>query len=388
MMSSPLPTIHQDLPTAPKTLPYIQQIDGLRAIAVLLVLWSHTPYIAGNEISKLAWDITGKLSIGYFGVDIFFVMSGFLITRILLNSIDNHGSISLRSFYIKRAFRIFPAYYICVAMYAVFFAFDGQGLASLILYSFNYFHALNPAPHPMEHTWSLSVEEQFYLVWPLLIMLIPRAYGRLVTGLVIPLIAAAIAVSLAMMIKGTTASELIYMSSVTRMMSLSLGASLAYREVTGTNISEKRAFHLAALGLAVLIVDFGLRFAKIMPPDGYFQAVAVIGFAVSSFGIIALFINPQTPGLVRVQGALTVEPLRYIGRISYGLYLYHYLLLHALGLRPDVTANTGTSAGLVAAFLLLSFGVAAASYALIEAPLIRLGRRLDGPVRGKSAMQG
>lgn len=366
----------------PKPLPYLPQIDGLRAIAVLLVLWSHTPFIAGNEMSKLAWEITSKLSIGYFGVDIFFVMSGFLITRILLNSLDNHGTVSLRSFYLKRAFRIFPAYYICVALYAVFFAFDGQGLASLILYSFNYFHALHPTPHPMEHTWSLSVEEQFYLVWPLLIALIPRAFGRLLTGVAIPVLASMIAIGIAVMIEGTTAGELIYMSSVTRMMSLSLGASLAYREATGTPLSERRAFQLAALGIGVLVVDFGLRFVKIMPPNGYFQAVAVIGFAVSSFGIIALCINPQTRWLRRIQDALTVEPLRYIGRISYGLYLYHYLLLYALGLKPDVTATTGALAGLVAIYLMLSFCVAIASYAFIEEPLMRLGRRLDRNLPG------
>ena len=97
-------------------------LDGVRAIAVLLVMAAHFPFVAGSAASQSLWTIIQALRTGYIGVDLFFVLSGFLITRILLNERAATGTISLRAFYVNRALRIFPIYYLCVGIYAVVFA--------------------------------------------------------------------------------------------------------------------------------------------------------------------------------------------------------------------------------------------------------------------------
>ncbi|OYU50187.1 MAG: acyltransferase [Rhizobiales bacterium PAR1] len=361
--------------TAYKPLAYLAPMDGLRALAVLLVLWSHIPFVPEIPFTKLSWEITQKLSIGYFGVDIFFILSGFLITRILLNTLENEGKISLRTFYIKRAIRIFPVYYLCVLFYVAFFAFDGRSLVSLLTYSFNYYHALHPTPHPLEHTWSLAVEEQFYLVWPFLVAMIPAARGKLITGLFIPSLAAALALAFATLMEGTLAGDMIYMSSLTRMMSLSLGASLAYRENTTSNLSPQQACGIIGLGVSLLLLDFVLRSFRIIPAAGYFQAFALVGFALLSFGAVALLLSPDSRLMQKAQSFLTLSPLRYIGRISYGLYLYHYLLLYVLGIQLAETEAKGASGSTVLAFIVLTFGLAALSFRFFEEPLLRLKSR-------------
>ena len=190
-----------------RQLPYLPYLDGLRAVAVLLVLWAHFPFVTGSFVSEAFWKISQALRTGYIGVDLFFVMSGFLITRILLNERLSNGTISFRRFYINRALRIFPIYYICIAIYALLYARHDGDLLSLVTYTFNVYKPLYPDPVALEHTWSLSVEEQFYLAWPFVMAAIPLRMGKAITGIVIPAISFAAALLVAECVESSVAAN-------------------------------------------------------------------------------------------------------------------------------------------------------------------------------------
>ncbi len=361
---------------SPRLPSYLPEFDGLRAVAVLLVLWVHLPYIAGSTISKVFWLIGQETRAGYIGVDLFFVLSGFLITRILLNEQDRSGSIDFIGFYIRRSLRIFPIYYICVAVYCLVFSDSFIRLISLSTYTFNYYHPLHPAPDAMEHTWSLDVEEQFYLLWPLLMASLPRRWMRAVTGLVIPAVSIFAALLLAMMLDKTLAASLIYMSGPTRMLSLSLGSALAYREQTGDGFKGWTSYGRIAAGVAMLLGDDLARTLGFMPAGGYYWCVALLSYALASSGIVALLVWSKDALVRAARAVLGLQPLRYIGRISYGLYLYHYLVLNFLGLEPSKVAATGTTTARLFLALVLSIGMAAVSYELLESRILRIKDRL------------
>ncbi|NVO12667.1 MAG: acyltransferase [Rhodoplanes sp.] len=363
-------------------LAHLPALDGLRAVAVMLVLWVHLPFVQGSVIAKAFWSVGQAIRAGYIGVDLFFVLSGFLITRILLDERVRTGSISLRVFYTRRALRIFAIYYLCVAVYVLAFPFDGEALLSLVTYTFNYYHPFNPTPNPLEHTWSLAVEEQFYIVWPALIAAIPLARGRRICGTLVPGLAMLVALLLAATLEATLAASLIYMSSATRMMSLSLGAALAFRELAGAPTARWRPYAELVAGTVLLAADQGARAIGLIPPGGWYWTVALLGYALVSVGTVSLLIASRDRLASMARTVLSWRPLRYVGRISYGLYLYHLLLLFLLGLAPYQVFTTGAPAAWVALAVVATFATAALSYRFIEAPLLRLkdrfGRR-DAP---------
>ena len=356
---------------------HVPELDGLRAAAVLLVLWAHFPYVAASPASFAFWKFSQVLRTGYIGVDLFFVLSGFLITRILLSERDSTGSISFSRFYLKRVLRIFPIYYLCVAIYAMTFAHGDGDVLGLATYTFNYYKPFHPAPSALEHTWSLSVEEQFYLLWPLIISATPRSWGRALTGAIIPLIGFVIAVGVALSLDSEVAATVIYMSGPTRMISLSLGAYLAFREVAADRLALPHAAGLLALGVAVLAADNAGRSAHLIPPGGFYWCLALAGYAALSMGTVALAIGADNAVLAPVKAVLRLPLLRYIGRISYGLYLYHYLILFLFGLAPYQTEGVGTGFSQAAMALIATFAVAGLSYELLENPLLRLKERLS-----------
>jgi peptidoglycan/LPS O-acetylase OafA/YrhL len=151
----------------------IPSLDGMRAFSVLLVL-------VGHETSS----VLGRLPIGLFrngalGVNVFFVISGFLITHLMLGELDATGWLSLKNFYIRRAFRIFPAYYAYLAVVGVlslahFYPVDWKSLLGAATYTLDYFPM--PLPWILAHSWSLCAEEHFYLLWPACIALVPRRW--------------------------------------------------------------------------------------------------------------------------------------------------------------------------------------------------------------------
>jgi peptidoglycan/LPS O-acetylase OafA/YrhL len=320
---------------------------------------------------------------GSHGVDLFFVLSGFLITRILLRERTATGTINFGVFYLKRVLRIFPIYYLCAAVFAFAFPADKAALPSLLTYTFNYYHPFHPAPVALEHTWSLAVEEQFYVVWPWVVALMPIAWGRTVTRFVIPGLALLAALAFAATLESELAGNLIYVSGPTRMMSLSLGASLAYAELDARVPPTWRIYAEIAAGALVLAADYVGRARGIVPAGGYYWCVALIGYVLLSLGTLSLLLYARDPLVARLRSFLTLGPVRYIGRISYGLYLYHYFILFLIGIPAYKTATTGTTPALLLFALALSLAVAAASFRYLESPLLslkaRLGDRVGAP---------
>jgi peptidoglycan/LPS O-acetylase OafA/YrhL len=355
-----------------KTTPYLPALDGVRAIAVLLVVWSHFPYVAGSAVSLSIWKVGQALRTGYVGVDLFFVLSGFLITRILLNELKRTGEISYRNFFIKRVLRIFPIYYLCIAIFALCFAWNRDLLFSLSSYTFNWYKPFHPEPIALEHTWSLSVEEQFYLLWPPLIAVLPYMLRGMTTGFIIPALSIVIALAISAHFESVLAANIIYMSTATRMISLSLGAYLAVMESSGRVLKAWQSISILAAGAAVLLLDNVARGMHVIAPGGFYWSVALLGYATLCCGAVAAMIFPGGKIVSAAKRVLTLRPIRYIGKISYGLYLYHLLILFLLNIAPFQTDGVGTSVWLLSAAAVLTFAVAHLSYRYIELPLLGL----------------
>ena len=354
---------------------HIPCLDGLRALAVSLVLLVHFPYVQGSVWSKALWGIGQATRAGYIGVDLFFVLSGFLITRILLQEKVDCGAIGFKSFFIKRALRILPIYYLSVFIAAVCFGYSSGSFASLATFTFNFHVPFYPDSNPLEHTWSLSVEEQFYLFWPFLIASMPDRWGIFITRYAVPGLSLAYALILASALESELAARLIYMSGPARMMSLSLGASLAFMEREGRIARDLNSFLLLIFGMALLAADNVGRGVGLIPAGGVYWCIALPGYALLSASTVSLLIFSSSGIVGSIRSALTLQPVRYLGRISYGLYLYHYLVLWLLDVPQYKVAGTGTSFGRLFAALAISLFVAGASYRYLERPLLSLQGR-------------
>jgi peptidoglycan/LPS O-acetylase OafA/YrhL len=345
----------------------------LRAVAVLLVLAAHMPQIAGNPLSHGLWEAMHAIRSGYVGVDLFFVLSGFLITRILLAERAASGRIAVGSFYLKRVLRIAPIYYLCIAFCAAYFGLDWSAALSLATFTFNFYHPLHPAPHPLEHTWSLGVEQQFYLVWPFLIAAMRPRWGRVATGAAIPALAVMAAAAITWLYAGQTATDLIYMTSPTRMLSLSLGGYIAFREFDGEAAGIGGCLGWLAFGVLTMAVDTDARRRGGIAGGGMYWTIALVGSAAASAALLAALAICRAWVFDIARATLGWAPLRYIGKISYGLYLYHLIVLFALGLNEAALGGSGVTAGQLGLALGLSFAIAAVSYAAIERPLLAWG---------------
>jgi peptidoglycan/LPS O-acetylase OafA/YrhL len=371
-----------DAPTvAPR--PQVAGLDGIRAVAVLGVLAFH----AG--LSR----VTG----GLLGVDIFFVLSGFLITSLLVGEWSSSGSIGFRRFYERRARRLLPALFLTmllVAAYAHWFALPstleglrGDALSTLayvanwhfIVTGQNYFIRFGP-PSPLLHTWSLAVEEQFYVVWPALALFVLRRRGR--RGL-------AVVAAVGMVLSATATAVLyhhgasvtrLYYGTDTRVQEVMAGALLAVvlprlarrvrdAEVGGATglASPGRVVSVIGTvgGLCLLWALFGVSGGSSFLYSGGFLLVGTATAAV----ILLVMVRP---GAVATR-VLGLSVLGYIGRISYGLYLYHYPLFQMID-----GPHTGLSGpALLSARLAATFAAAVVSYHLVEMP-VRNRRALPG----------
>ena len=345
-------------------------IEGLRAIAVLLVVLDH----AGVQV------VRG----GYVGVDVFFVLSGFLITGLLLREHERVGQVSLPGFYARRARRILPAStLVLVSTVAATFlllgpnrairvATDGQWASffaanvRLIEQGTNYLSAQLP-PSPLQHYWSLAVEEQFYLVWPCLFWLvIAVTRGQRLRPSLAGVLVGVIAASLAWSIWQTARSGTVaYFSPLTRAWELAAGALLAVAVPVVLRLPVRLGMGLSIAGV-VAIVTAGLRFDSDTPIPGYAVALPVGGaFLTVAGGTIA-----PTRGLERL---LATRPLQWLGKRSYAWYLWHWPVLAIAAGRIGHPLTVLENVGLC----LLALGVAAISFALVEHPIHRSSRLLS-----------
>jgi len=348
-------------------------LDGVRAIAVTLVILFHlTP---GTTIG------------GYLGVDIFFVVSGFLITTLLLRERAETGGIRLGAFWSRRARRLLPALAVlvlvcCTAAWAI----GGDVLVGLGLQVFgaatfssnwlllaagsSYFG--DTVPELFRNLWSLAVEEQFYLVWPLLLVLVLVRMPRPLRLALVGLLATASAVAMAVIYTPSDPNR-VYYSTDTHAFGLAIGAFLALVAISWPRrlLEWPRATRrlLGVAGPVALLALLG--FALLMPGDApfVFRGGLVI-VAVLTAIVIATLLVPSTP-LARV---LDLGVFRWVGKRSYGLYLWHWpvfvLVVSAL---PSWQRSGAPGWALGGVALAISVAAAALSYRFVEQPIRRLG---------------
>ena len=344
-------------------------LDGLRAAAVAAVLLYH-----GN----VAWARGG-----YLGVDAFFVLSGFLITSLLLVEWQTTGGIALPQFWRRRARRLLPALFLVLGAVALFAAIwapadmlqrlRGDAFAT-IGYVANWrfmaagqsYFAQFASPSPLQHMWSLAIEEQFYLVWPpafLLLLRLTRGSRPALFGITAALATGSALLMAALFTPGADPSR-VYYGTDTRAQSLLIGAALAllleHRRV-GTNPIGRRFLHATAMGAALLLLWAWAR----TPDDAtwlYRGGLVVTALLVA---VVIASVTAETPG--PVGRLLSLRPVRWIGLISYGLYLWHWPVYVALS-----GGRTGLDGpALLAVRLACTVAIATASYYLVELPIRR-----------------
>ncbi|MGX6607281.1 acyltransferase family protein [Micromonosporaceae bacterium Da 78-11] len=329
-------------------------IEGLRAVAVTLVVLSH----AG----------VGWLAGGYVGVDVFFVISGFLITTLLVKELGRTGTVSLPGFYARRAVRLLPVSTVVLiaALAGSWLWLPATRFRSISLDGlFSTFYGINwrlaaegvdyfnvgVAPSPLQHLWSLAVEEQFYLVWPLLLLATRTARRvRLALG-------ALVVISLVVSVRQTGSSgPWAYFGSHTRAWELGVGALVAVGTGTLTRTPKVVAVALSwaglgAVGVAALVFDARTAF------PGYAALLPVLGAAA----VIAAGVSAGGAGAGRLLG---VWPLQRIGKLSYGWYLWHWPALMILPAALDHPPTLRLNLALAAGALVVAFG----TYHLVEQP--------------------
>lgn len=366
-MRLPLP-LAQGEPPARVGLGYRRWLDGLRGIAILLVLAFHLGIVPG----------------GFLGVDLFFVLSGFLITRLLLEEWQETGTISFRRFYLRRALRLLPAlavmilacelYTYCFRTFEEWRSLHHEALvAACYLSNWPTLHGV--AMMTLGHTWSLSMEEQFYLLWPIGLWVMLRAgWDRRSIGLTVIGLIVAVMGWRSLQYAQRPATEVervlqvlrLYMGFPTRVDTILVGCLVGLL-TAGRKVPISRwgkpasmlAFPLAVVALGYMVGHSCLEHGQFY--RGLFTGVAFL------VGVI-LFRLLAGPVAI-VSGILESAPLVGIGRLSYALYLFHVPILRWL---PSLERRWAHAA----LALLLTLGCALVSYFAVEQPCLRLKDRL------------
>jgi peptidoglycan/LPS O-acetylase OafA/YrhL len=358
--------------------PHLRALDGLRGFAVVLVVLSHfSPGVAPG---------------GFLGVDLFFVLSGFLITSLLVGEVERSGRISLRNFWVRRARRLFPALLTVVAVVLAVTSVTGRpdevhrvgadGLAS-VFYVANWHFVLSGqsyirdfldvTPSPLRHMWSLAIEEQFYILWPLVVGALTAAVGagarrslrRRLTALSLGLAALSLA-WLVVLQRGGADLDRLYYGTDTRVFVILLGAALGAATAGMPTVAGRvpRALLVAAGSLGVV----GLCVATVVVTTDSLWLYAG-GFGAIAVGLVVVLAGAAQPGPNPLARVLEWRPLVGLGLISYGVYLWHWPI--TVWITPDSVGIDG--AALFALRSALTLGLSLLSYRFIEAP-VRAGR--------------
>jgi peptidoglycan/LPS O-acetylase OafA/YrhL len=340
-------------------------IEGLRAVAIILVVLYHC---------GVTW-LTG----GYVGVDVFFVVSGFLITGLLIREHEERGTVSIPGFYARRSRRILPAAMVVIiatvigahqiqnfityaqtavdarwaALFAANFHFAIQGT--------NYFDA-SFAPSPLLHYWSLAVEEQFYVVWPAVVLLAGLALRRWPLRRAVLVAAAIICVASFVwaLLEAKTDPTWAFFSPLTRAWELGLGALAATLVTLASRIPKPAGIALAWGGLAAILVS------ALVYSDTVTSYPGAVLLLTPVLGTVAVIVGGCSgTGAVHLLG---LRPVRSVGRVSYGWYLLHYPpMILAAGILWTGPVSVHERLAIAAATL----AVAYVMYALLEKPIRR-----------------
>jgi peptidoglycan/LPS O-acetylase OafA/YrhL len=347
---------------------YIRPLDGVRAIAITGVVIFHSG----------ASGLPG----GFLGVDVFFVVSGYLITSLLLHELALDGSINVGRFYARRVRRLFPALIVMVAVVTVIatlFTLDASkptwrdvpaaalGLTNwwLIARQQNYFEAFGRPPL-LQHTWSLAVETQFYLLWPVLLIATTRFARRRAVTAVIATLALVVTATIATIANAANfdaagqQSHFFY-GTDTRSIGLLVGALLAAILPKRASTGSARGLVLRDLGAGTALLSLVALFYFIGPKSGIFFDFSFLATSLTTATLIACTLEPGS----RIGAALSSGIMRWIGTRSYSIYLWHWPIFQLL--RPGYELPFG-SVGADFVRVVLTLAVCELSFRFVEQP--------------------
>jgi len=299
-------------------------LDGLRGIAILLVVFYHN------------FGFVKYFFFGWLGVDLFFVLSGFLITDILLNTVNKPGY--FKNFYAKRVLRIFPLYYLSLIIFLLIlprikdfpldfsFYIDHQWWFWTYLQNwFLIFHNVGYTTTAIQHYWSLAVEEQFYIVWPLLIFIIRKP--RILLFITVLLLLGVIGTRLYMWTMQIKDLNYFGLYTYTRIDGICIGSMLAILQ-----FMRSRFINKYFTGLILLLAAMNFVFYFVNKEFNFtYPYLAIVGYTTFAM-LFAIIVHEVIQGNNKFFNfILNIKPLKFFGKISYGLYIFHwpvYLMLY------------------------------------------------------------
>lgn len=353
---------------------YLPSLDGLRAVAVTGVIAYHLGY--------------GWAAGGYLGVDLFFVLSGFLITGLLIEEWGTSGHLRLGAFWVRRVKRLLPGLLVMLIALCTYVAVSGGGVGtsldqlrgdalSTIFYVANWhmliahqpYFARFASPSPLQHTWSLAIEEQFYLLWPLILLVVlrhRRGHWRARSIVLTVGGSAASAAWMAVLSLRGAGIDRLYYGTDTRAFDLLVGASLAVMVALrpAPRAPGRRILHAGGLTAAAVLAICWWRAAGVGgPPKWMFEG----GFLLCAIAAAVVLADVRQDHGGPLGAILRLRPLRWVGKISYGLYLWHWPVIVELN-----SARTGLSGiELNTTRVAVTVAIATTSYYLVEQPLRR-----------------
>ncbi len=346
---------------------YFIHLDSIRWYAVIMVVFAHIFQI-------WTWDsaTVSLFPLGQAGVVIFFVLSGFLITRLLLKeSVNKPIKQCFKEFYIRRSLRIFPIYYLfLIMMYSINIAgVQSYGIAPWLYTTNLYIFNQNSWIGPYSHLWTLAVEEQFYFIWPFLVLFL-KERTRALIALFISVIIMSLSARFFLFINDFSSTQ-INVHSLTSIHCFAIGALVALGNINYNKQLKYAGYPMLVTGI---LLYYGSYYIFNAAAFAVINQLA-IGLAAAGLIIRALYSDIK-------QNILHNKLTIHLGKISYGIYLYHNIIVaNYADIAKYLGIETGTSIYIkIALSLLFTLSIAELSYRLIEEPVLRFKNKLTRPV--------